>query len=158
MFTLLVYVLFKVAWFPPCFGGKKTFKRYLKSEHTHRRTDRRTNRLIESIGPEGRCFEKPSIRLTLCVCTLKEYSYLNSQDFCSCAIRKLKCQNHRWDQDMSRFQNITQKFRKNGYLLYHVLNLFAVCVLAFSIDYGDTHVAGPFRGYSAWSFHVNSGT
>ena len=39
-------------------GGKKTFKRYFKSEHTDRRTDRRTNRLIESIGPEGRCFEK----------------------------------------------------------------------------------------------------
>ena len=54
-------------------GGKKTFKRYLKSEHTdgqtHRRTNtqtdkhtdgqthRRTFRLIESIGPEGRCFE-----------------------------------------------------------------------------------------------------
>ena len=43
-------------------GGKKTFKRYLKSEqtdrHTDRHTDRRTNRLIESIGPEGQCFEK----------------------------------------------------------------------------------------------------
>ena len=38
-------------------GGKKTFIRYLKSEHTHRRTDRRTFRPIESIGPEGRCFE-----------------------------------------------------------------------------------------------------
>ena len=44
-------------------GGKKTFKRYLKSEHTDTQTDRqthrRTNRLIESIGPEGRCFENP---------------------------------------------------------------------------------------------------
>ena len=47
-------------------GGKKTVKRYLKSEQTHRRThgrtdgqtDRRTFRLIESIGQEGRCFEK----------------------------------------------------------------------------------------------------
>ena len=38
--------------------GKKTFKRYLKSEHTDTWTDRQTNRLIESIGPEGRCFEK----------------------------------------------------------------------------------------------------
>ena len=46
-------------------GAKKTFKRYLKSEqtdgHTDTRTDghtdRRTFRLIESIGPEGRCFE-----------------------------------------------------------------------------------------------------
>ena len=42
-------------------GGKKTFKRYLKSEQTDRhtdvQTDGRTNRLIESIGPEGRCFE-----------------------------------------------------------------------------------------------------
>ena len=34
-------------------GGKKTFKWYLKSEQT----DTRTFRLIESIGPEGRCFE-----------------------------------------------------------------------------------------------------
>ena len=50
-------------------GNKKTVKRYLKSEQTDRRTDgqtdrrtdgqmdRRTFRLIESIGPEGRCFE-----------------------------------------------------------------------------------------------------
>ena len=46
-------------------GGKKTVKRYLKSEQTHRQTDRRTDgrtdrltfRIIESIGPEGRCFE-----------------------------------------------------------------------------------------------------
>ena len=46
-------------------GGKKTVKRNLKSEQTDRQTDRRTdvqtdgrtNRLIESIGPEGRCFE-----------------------------------------------------------------------------------------------------
>ena len=40
-------------------GGKKTFKRYLKSEHTHtdRRTDRQTFPLIESMGPEGRCFQ-----------------------------------------------------------------------------------------------------
>ena len=43
-------------------GGKKTVKRYLKSEQTDRQTDRQTNiwtfRLIESIGPAGRCFEK----------------------------------------------------------------------------------------------------
>ena len=42
-------------------GGKKAFKRYLKSERTDRQTDRRTHRrtfrLIESIAPEGRCFE-----------------------------------------------------------------------------------------------------
>ena len=46
-------------------GGKNTFKRYLKSEHTNRRTPRRkrrrTFRLIESIGPEGRCFENGTI-------------------------------------------------------------------------------------------------
>ena len=46
-------------------GGKKTFKRYLKSEHTdgqtHGQTDRRTFQLIESIGPEARCFEKGEI-------------------------------------------------------------------------------------------------
>ena len=36
-------------------GGKKVFKRYLKSEQTHTRTFR----LIESIGrPEGQCFER----------------------------------------------------------------------------------------------------
>ena len=38
-----------------------TVKRYLKSERTDRETDRRTHRrtfrLVESIGPEGRCFE-----------------------------------------------------------------------------------------------------
>ena len=39
-------------------GGKKTFKRYLKSEQTDTRTDTRTFRLIESIGPEGQCLEK----------------------------------------------------------------------------------------------------
>ena len=43
-------------------GGKKTFKQYLKGEHTDGQTDRwtrrRTFRLIESIGPEGQCFEK----------------------------------------------------------------------------------------------------
>ena len=43
-------------------GKKKTVKRYLKSEHTHRGTHRHTDtqtfRLIESIGPEGGCFEK----------------------------------------------------------------------------------------------------
>ena len=42
-------------------GGKKTSKRYLKSEQTNgqkdTQTDRPTFRLIESIGPEGRCFE-----------------------------------------------------------------------------------------------------
>ena len=43
-------------------GGKNTFRRYLKSEHTDGqtdgRTDRRTFRPIERIGPEGRCFER----------------------------------------------------------------------------------------------------
>ena len=43
-------------------GGKKTVKRYLKSEQTDRHTHTQTNiiwtfRLIESSGPEGRCFE-----------------------------------------------------------------------------------------------------
>ena len=45
-------------------GGKKTVKRYLKSEHTDRQTDKHTHiwtfRLIESIGPKGRCFENPT--------------------------------------------------------------------------------------------------
>ena len=39
-------------------GDKKTFKRYVKSEHTDGQTDTRTFWLIESIGSEGRCFEK----------------------------------------------------------------------------------------------------
>ena len=47
-------------------GGKKTFKRYLKSEQTNKQTDKQTDkqthgrtfRLIESIGPEGGCFKK----------------------------------------------------------------------------------------------------
>ena len=42
-------------------GGRKTFKWYLKIEHTHKHTDRQTerqtNQLILSIGQEGRCFE-----------------------------------------------------------------------------------------------------
>ena len=38
-------------------GAKKTFKMYLKSEQTHRHTERQTFWLIESIGPEGQCFE-----------------------------------------------------------------------------------------------------
>ena len=51
-------------------GGKKTVKRYLKSEQTHgqtdTRTDRRTFRLIESIGPEGRCFENYMQHVIIC--------------------------------------------------------------------------------------------
>ena len=43
-------------------GGKKTVKRYLKSEQTNKQTDKQTNiwtfQLIESIGPEGRCIKK----------------------------------------------------------------------------------------------------
>ena len=74
-------LIHREAWFPPCFvgqnqqkktffarqflticepsgsGGKKTFKRFLKSERTdgqtHGQTERQTFRLIESIGPEG---------------------------------------------------------------------------------------------------------
>ena len=45
----------------PGSGDKKTFKQYLKREqthtHTHKRTLMWTNELIESISPEGRCFE-----------------------------------------------------------------------------------------------------
>ena len=39
--------------------GQMIFKRYLNSEQTHRHTHTHiwTNRLIDSIGPEGRCFE-----------------------------------------------------------------------------------------------------
>ena len=47
----------------PGSGGKKRFKRYLKSEHTDRRTNRRTHRQTDistyrKHHPEGRCFEK----------------------------------------------------------------------------------------------------
>ena len=42
-------------------GGKKMFKRYLKSERTDKQTDRHTHGrifwLIESINPEGLCFK-----------------------------------------------------------------------------------------------------
>ena len=48
-------------------GGKKTVKRYLKSEQKHGRTDTRTDRgtfrLIESISPEGRRFENINVSL-----------------------------------------------------------------------------------------------
>ena len=43
-------------------GGKKTFKWYIKSGQTLKQTNKQTHgqtlRLIESIGQEGRCFEK----------------------------------------------------------------------------------------------------
>ena len=49
-------------------GGKKTLKRYLKSEHTDKQTDGQTYRQTDfsthrkhrprGIGPQGRCFEK----------------------------------------------------------------------------------------------------
>ena len=47
-------------------GDKKTFKRYLKIQQTDKQTDKQTdmqtdtwtdNLHIESVGPEGRCFE-----------------------------------------------------------------------------------------------------
>ena len=53
-------------------GGKKTFKWYLKSEHTDRRTDvqtdRRTFRLIKSIDQEGRRFEKLGYKMRWKTC------------------------------------------------------------------------------------------
>ena len=42
-------------------GGKKTFKRYLKSEHTNTQTHTRTFRLLESIGPEHYGVEKGQV-------------------------------------------------------------------------------------------------
>ena len=52
-------------------GSKRPLNRYLKSEQTNGQTDRRTNRLIESIGPEGQCFENlfnswpnPTLKIT----------------------------------------------------------------------------------------------
>ena len=48
-------------------------KRYLKSKHTHGQTDRRTGRLtfrlIESIGPEGRCFENHCFPFPALLCS-----------------------------------------------------------------------------------------
>ena len=38
-------------------GAKRPLNSTSRSEHTHRQTHGRTNRLIESIGPEARCFE-----------------------------------------------------------------------------------------------------
>ena len=57
-------------------GDKKTFKQYLKIEHTDTETDKQTFRLIESIGPEGRCFQnivcgndlKPRLGVNCCLC------------------------------------------------------------------------------------------
>ena len=50
-------------------GGKKTVKRHLKIEHTHRETNTHTDiwtfRLIESIGPEGRCLENTQIQIQI---------------------------------------------------------------------------------------------
>ena len=46
--------------------SKKTFKGYLKSEHTDKHTHMQiiwTNRLIGSIRPEGRCFIKLKLSL-----------------------------------------------------------------------------------------------
>ena len=65
-------------------GGKKTVKRYLKSEHTDKQTDgqtdRRTNRLIESIGPKDRCFEnfEDKIRLEKQMNTNTEFNRAKS--------------------------------------------------------------------------------
>ena len=39
-------------------GAKRPLNGTSKSEQTDRHTNTRTNRLIESIGPNGRCFEK----------------------------------------------------------------------------------------------------
>ena len=39
-------------------GAKRRLNSTSKSEQTDTQTDGRTNRLIESIGPEGQCFEK----------------------------------------------------------------------------------------------------
>ena len=48
-------------------GGKKTFKRYFKSEQTHKETNKQTHGrpfwLIESMGLEGRCFDRNVIVL-----------------------------------------------------------------------------------------------
>ena len=56
-------------------GCKKTFKRYLKTKHTDKQTDRWTFRLIESIGPEGRCFDKKSCNNCLHVVSVKSTLY-----------------------------------------------------------------------------------
>ena len=72
-------------------GGKKTVKRYLKSEQTHRqtnrRTDRRTFRLIESSDPEGRCFDK----LFLPIILLKDFfSHILYQNMSSVNVLLIK--------------------------------------------------------------------
>ena len=63
-------------------GGKKTFKRYLKSEqtekHTNRQTHRRTFRLRESIGPEGRCLKNGNLLKR------KPFIVLKTKPFSSC--------------------------------------------------------------------------
>ena len=42
-------------------GAKRPLNGTSKSEQTDTQTDGRTNRLIESISPEGRCFENLKI-------------------------------------------------------------------------------------------------
>ena len=68
-------------------GAKRPLNGTSRSEHTDRHTDRRTFWLIESIGPEGRCFEnhyskiirarklkfKENVHLPLCVTLLKSH-------------------------------------------------------------------------------------
>ena len=48
-------------------GAKRRLNGTSKSEQTDTRTDTRTFRLIESIGPEGRCFEKASRQKVFCM-------------------------------------------------------------------------------------------
>ena len=65
-------------------GGKKTFNWYLKSQQTDRQTDTRTDGHfdIESIGPEGQCFEKFNTfvemqrEVLLSFIQVNQYSYL----------------------------------------------------------------------------------
>ena len=53
-------------------GGKKKFEWYLKmNTPTDTHTHIWTNRLIESIGPEGRCFENIIVSLVVSSCLTK---------------------------------------------------------------------------------------
>ena len=80
-------------------GGKNTFKLYLKSEHTH--THKHTNiwtfRLIESIGPEGQCFENPTYgrhwisRPMRIVAPIHFYSFFKALALWADAFYKSKC-------------------------------------------------------------------
>ena len=102
-------------------GGKKTLKRYLKSEHTDKHTDKQTHGrtfwLIESIGPEGRCCENmleyDTLVWRICVLSLSKKKKLD--------LIKLGS-NHPFYLDKSTFEHII--FWKGLHVCYDNVNFW----------------------------------